>query len=136
MDKSTPPITFGVFKPVGHTVIAFRDPHDLHAARLHLQTHGFRGPDMVHYSAQEMLGLSNDELHVASPLASFGYEMDLLRVHHRLAEQGCSFLVVHAPSEALQARVADLVQRVKPASAQHYGRLLIRDLTEPAPGSS
>jgi hypothetical protein len=88
MDKSTPPITFGVFKPVGHTVIAFRDEDTLYAARQHLQTQGFRGPDLVRYSAQEMLDLSNDELHVASPLSNFSYEMDLLRVHHRLAEPG------------------------------------------------
>jgi hypothetical protein len=60
--------------------------------------------------------------------------LDLIRVHKALAEQGCSFLVVDAPTDALAAQVAGLVRTMKPASAQHYGRLLIEDLTEKSPG--
>jgi hypothetical protein len=42
------------------------------------------------------------------------------------------FLLAHAPSEQSVATVIAIQQAV---SAQHYGRLLIRDLTEPSPGA-
>ena len=32
MDKTNPPTTFGAFKPVGHTVIAFRSDADMQVA--------------------------------------------------------------------------------------------------------
>lgn len=136
MDKAAPPISFGVFKPVGHTVIAFHTPEALHTARKQLLALGFGGAAMVDYSAEEMLELTQAELHVASPLSNFGYEMDLLRLHHRLARQGCCFLVVHAPKSAQQGLVSGVMKALKPASAQHYGHLLIADLTELAPGSA
>lgn len=34
MDKTHPPETFGVFKPVGHTVMAFRSAIDQHVHAL------------------------------------------------------------------------------------------------------
>lgn len=74
------------------------------------------------------------QLLAASPLASFGYELDLIRVHGDLAKKGCSFLVVDAPTDVLAAQVAELVHSIKPATAQHYGLLMIEDLTEKAPG--
>lgn len=134
MDKHKPPTNFGVFKPVGHTVIAFRSPGAVDQAAAELVAQGFAASALVRYSGSEMHHQIAEELHAASPLANFGYELDLLRVHKSLAEEGCDFLIVHAPSDAQAATVAALVGRMKPAAAAHYGRFLIQDLTERAPG--
>lgn len=134
MDKTTPPTTFGVFKPVGHTLIAFYTEDELKSAVAALTTLGFLNSSMVRYSAAEMAAQVAAELLAASPLANFGYELDLVHLHGDLAKKGCCFLVVDAPTDILAAQVAALVQSIKPATAQHYGHLLIQDLTEKAPG--
>jgi hypothetical protein len=135
MDKSSPPTTSGVFKPVGHTLLAFASLEPLRNARLALAEVGFAESALVQYSAAEMLVLADAELQAAGPMANFGYELDLLRAHRVLAEQGCCFLIVHAPDDSQAAKVASLVARLQPVAAQHYGRFLIQDLTERAPGS-
>lgn len=134
MLKSKPPTTFGVFKPVGHTVIAFINAQALEAAQAQFLTLGFAPSTMVQYSAEEMVAQVEAELSDVNPVANFGYEIDLVRVHGDLAQQGCSFLVVEAPTDALSALVGQTVRTFKPASAQHYGRFMIEDLTEAPPG--
>lgn len=134
MDKQNPPTTFGVFKPVGHTLLAFQTGEALRAAQQALTAQGFTSTAMVEYSAPEMLQLADEEIQAVGVMASFGYELDLLRAHRVLAEQGCSFLVVHAPDDGQARQIARLVSTLQPVSAQHYGRFLIQDLTENAPG--
>ncbi len=134
MDKSNPPTTFGVFKPVGHTLIAFRTEDELQAAITKLSSQGLAPASMVRYTAAEMKRQVDTELLTADPLANFGYELDLIREHKGLAEQGCSFLVVETPSDKLAGQVADFVRSAKPAAAQRYGRFMIENLTEPLPG--
>lgn len=128
MDKSNPPETFGVFKPLGHTVMALRSTAELQAAMAALVGQGFASSEIVTYSPQEMAQLARSERQAASPLAAFGYELELLDTHLALAESGCSFLVVHAPEEALVTRVAEVALLLNAASAQHYGRFMIEDL--------
>lgn len=134
MNKSQPPTAFGVFKPVGHTLIAFYTDEELQAAQAKLSSLGFAPSSMVRYTAAEMQAQVDAELLTKSPLANFGYELDLVRLHGSLARQGCSFLVVDAPTEALAGQVAELVHAIRPATAQHYGRFMIEDLTEKSPG--
>ena len=135
MDKLDPPTSHGVFKPVGHALIALRAPDALEAAVKALAATGFERSAMTHYSAPEMLRLAEGELLGAGPLANFGYELDLLRRHRALAAEGCVFLLVHAPKEQQVDALADLLASLQPVSAQHYGRFLIRDLTETPPAA-
>lgn len=134
MNKQDPPKTLGVFKPVGHTLMAFHTTRELESAQVKLLTLGFVSSSMVHYTAAEMLAQVESELLSANPLANFGYELDLIRVHGDLAKQGCSFLVVEASTDALADQVAEVVYAIQPATAQHYGRFMIEDLTEKSPG--
>jgi hypothetical protein len=99
-----------------------------------LKSLGFGDSTLVHYTPSEMAAQVDAQLLDSSPLANFGYELDLIRAHGELAKKGCSFLVVDAPTDALAAQVAALVHTIKPASAQHYGLVMIEDLTEKAPG--
>lgn len=128
MDKSNPPETFGVFKPVGHTVMALRPTVDLEAAMAALAGKGFVREEIVTYSPLEMAKLARSERKAASPLAAFGYELELLDTHLALAESGCSFLVVPAADEDLVKHVAEVAVLLDAASAQHYGRFMIEDL--------
>ena len=134
MDKTDPPTTFGVFKPVGHTLIAFQTEGEKQRTVLALNDLGFADSTMVHYSSSEMAAQVERELLAASPLANFGFELDLIRTHGDLAKKGCCFLVVHAPTDVLSGQVAELIRIIKPVAAQHYGRLMIQDLTEKPPG--
>lgn len=134
MDKSNPPNSFGVFKPVGHTVMAFRSAADLQAAASALEAKGFVGEALVRYTPEEMTAQVDAELHTASPLASFGYELDLIKAHRELALSGCSFLVVHAPDDAQAERVAVVARTMKAVAAQHYGRFMIEELADLSPG--
>lgn len=134
MDKSNPPTTFGVFKPVGHTLMAFSTEEALQFAKVALAEQGFGPARLVEYSPQEMLTQVDAELQTASPLANFGYELDLVRMHKAFAEDGCSFLVVETGDDASARLVADLVSILQPVTAQRYGRFMIEDLTEKLPG--
>lgn len=134
MDKNNPPLSFGVFKPVGHTVMAFQSDTDLQSAVHALTEHGFSNLSWVRYTPEEMSILVDAELQSASPLATFGYELDLTKVHRILAEQGCSFLVVHAPGKEQAEMVADIAHTMKAVAAQHYGTFMIEDVIEFTPG--
>ena len=134
MDKSNPPTAFGVFKPVGHTVIAFASDAERQIAHAELQKTGFAATSLVSYSPQEMVMQVDAELEQASPFANFGYEIDLIKAHKVLAQNGSSFLVVEAPTDALAEQVAAVLKDLKPQTAQHYGNFMIQELTEKSPG--
>ncbi len=136
MDKTDPPTSFGVFKPVGHTVIAFSSPDSMKAAIAMLLTQGFTLGDMVTYTAQEMLAQAESNLLTASPIASVGQELNLVKAHLALAQQGCSFLVVHADDDAKTGFVDAVVRSQHATSAQRYGRFLIEELVEQVPGQT
>ena len=133
MDKTNPPTTFGAFKPVGHTVIAFRSDADMQVAVNALIEQGFAHAALVRYTPAEMTAQVEAELKTASPLASFGYELDLVKAHGVLAQDGCSFLVVHAPDDALAERVAAVARATKAVAGQHYGTFMIEELADLSP---
>lgn len=130
MDKADPPKSFGVFKPVDHTVIAYADPAGVDSAIEALRSHGFGDADLTRYSPQEMLAQVDADLAAASPLASVGQELNLVKAHYGLAKQGCSFLVVHAPKEEQGEIVAQVVRDTGARAAQRYGRFMIEELVQ------
>ena len=136
MDKIDPPKTLGVFKPVGHTVIAYRSNADLQAALNPLAEAGFPDSACVRYTPAEMKAQVDLQLQSASPLATFGYELDLIKVHGALAENGCSFLVVRAPEENQAERVAAVARATQAVTAQHYGTFMIEDVIALPPGKA
>ena len=133
MDKTNPPVTFGVFKPVDHTVITYRTAADMQSGVDALAALGFKVPDMARYSPQEMVAQVDAQLSAASPLASFGYELDLIKVHRAMAQEGCSFLVVYAPEETQAEQVAKVARSSHAVAAQHYGTFMIKEVLEPTP---
>lgn len=128
MEKDDRPEAFGVFKPVGHVIIAFREAADVDEAADALRQRGFVGKGVVRYSPQEMMAQVDADIEQASPLSSLGQELNLVKAHRALAESGCSFLVVHAPDDEQVADVVEVLRRIKPVAAQRYGRFIIEEL--------
>lgn len=128
MDKQNRPKAFGVFKPVNHVVIAFRNDDDLHAAESALSGQGFEEEDLTYYTPQEMIQQTEEDMQDAGVLATIGQEMNLIKAHRAFAEAGCSFLVVHAPDEDQVQRVAEVARDTHAAAAQSYGHFIIEEL--------
>lgn len=136
MDKTNPPETLGVFKPVGHTVVTFRCDDDLQTAMSALLEQRFSTSALARYSPEEMKALVDAELENAGPLASFGYELDLVKLHRTQAQEGCSFLIVHAPDDEQAQRVAAVARATHAIAAQHYGTFMIEELSGMAPADT
>lgn len=134
MDKTHPPLAFGVFKPVGHTLIAYRSEADMQVAVTALIEQGFAQSALVRYTPEEMKAQVDTELLRSSPLAAFGYELDLIKAHRALAESGCSFLIVPTPDDKQTEQVATVARSTKAVTAHRYGTFMIQELTEPTPG--
>jgi hypothetical protein len=130
MDKTDPPTTFGVFKPVGHIVVAFRTAHEMESAAESLIERGFAPADLVRYTPEEMAAQVDREMHSAGLLASVGQELNLIKAHRELAQNGCSFLVVHAPDDERATQVATIAKAQNAAVAQRYGTFIIEELIE------
>ena len=111
-----------------------RTESDLDAASAMLLADGFEPAALVRYSPQEMAREMNRELVDVSPLAQFGYEINLVREHRALAEAGRFFLIVHAPDAAQAERVDAVVKSMKATSAQRYGRFVVEELKQEPPG--
>ena len=131
MSKHDVPEAYGVFKPVGHVVISFPTDADMRFAQAALAEAGFYGPDTVtSYTPAAMIAQIDAQLADASPLASLGQELNLVKAHRALAEQGYHWLVVHAPGDDEARQVAALVRRFNAERAQKYGRLIVEELIE------
>lgn len=136
MEKSNPPRSFGVFKPIGHTVIAFESVALLEAAVKALAEQGFAASEIVRYTPQEMLAQTDSDLVTASPLASIGQELNLIKAHRELAQNGSSFLVVHAPDDDQAKRVDAVIQGMQTTAAQRYGTLVVEELVDKTDGEN
>lgn len=128
MDKANPPMSFGVFKPQGHVLIGFDTAAQSQAAVTALLAQGFTDEDITQYSALEMKTQARANLLTASPLASVGQELNLVKAQLALAEQGCSFLVVRAAGTEKVAYVTEISRRLQAKSAQRYGILIVEEL--------
>lgn len=134
MDKSNPPTSFGVFKPVGHVVIALDSAALSQSVSDRLLAAGFADNDLVHYTPDEMKNQVDTELHTASALASIGQDLNLIKAHRALAESGCSFIVVHAPAAEQVEQVRSIANTMNAKSAQRYGVLIVEELIDPKSG--
>lgn len=131
MDKKSHPETLGVFAPVDHVIVSFPTAQDQDGAAQALAEAGFDG-SVTRYTPDQMRAQVDVDLARASPIAALGQEINLVRAHGELADQGYSFLVVHAPQEAQWTQVAEIARRFHAERAQRYGRFIIEELIEPS----
>jgi hypothetical protein len=134
MSKSNVPRSFGVFKPIGHTVICIKSAELVKIALEAFRDRGFPESSLTQYSPQEMMTQVDADILSASPLTEFGQEVNIIKAHYELAKNGCSFVVVYAPEDE-QANIVDsVISVIKPVMAQRYGRFLIEELVSSPSG--
>lgn len=131
MDAHDNDLSFGVFKPVGHVVVSFPNAAAADRAAQALAQMGVRGGLVRRYSDRHMLAQIDRDIERASPLASVGQEMNLIKAQRELAERGFHFLVVKADDDEQAAAVAACVKPFGAERAQHYGHFIIDELIEP-----
>ena len=124
--------SFGVFKPVGHTVISFPSADQADEARAALGRMGVAGDAIHSCTDREMLSQIDRDIQQAGPLASIGQEMNLVLAHKALAEEGYHWLIVHTPEDELARQVAACVKPLGAERAQLYGRFIIEELIKHA----
>ena len=120
--------SYGVFKPVGHVIVAFPTEADCNAAEAALMRTGFTDDDITRYSPAEMVAQVAHDIANASLLAGIGQELNLVKAHGELARQGCSFLVVRSTDQESADKIAAIALRCHALRAQRYGTLLIEEL--------
>ena len=128
MDINNPPRSFGVFKPVDHTVVTLPNTAAIDSAVSALLTHGFFVEDLTRYSSAQMLAQCETDLQSASPLASMGQELNLIKAYRELAQQGCSFLVVHTVDDLKLETLVSVAKAAGALAAQRFGSFIIEEL--------
>ena len=119
---------YGVFKPVGHVLVALPTDDEFQYANSALLAAGFGEDDITAYSPAQMLAKVEEDLAHASGLASLGQELNLVKAHGELARQGSSFLVVRARNQEAADTIAEIAVNCHASRAQRYGNLLIEEL--------
>ncbi|HEY4067543.1 MAG TPA: hypothetical protein VGM74_11645 [Burkholderiaceae bacterium] len=122
------PQAYGVFKPVGHVIVALPSENDRDDAVAGLLQAGFVAEDIHAYTPSEMIAQADDEIAHASALAGVGQELNLVKAHRELAQQGSSFLVVRAHDTHEAEQIAEVATRCHASRAQRYGSLVIEEL--------
>ncbi len=120
--------SYGVFKPVGHVIVAFPSEEECHDAGAALFAAGFADEDVTGYTPARMLAQVEQDLAHAGMLAGIGQELNLVKIHGELARQGSSFLVVRARNQEAADMIAETAIRFHALRAQRYGSLLIEEL--------
>lgn len=134
MNPTDRPEAYGVFKPVGHVIVALPSEDDSRNAEAALRDDGFAATDIVTYSPEQMKRQADIDIEQAGVLAGIGQELNLVKAHRELAESGHCFLVVRAPKEDRAQRVADIAKRFNATRAQRYGHLMIEELIDVGSG--
>lgn len=133
MKSNDRPEAYGVFKPVGHVIVALPTGADAQGARAALLADGFDADGIVAYSPEEMKRQADIDIEQAGVLAGIGQELNLVKSHRELAQKGYSFLVVKAPDDDDAQKVAAIARRFHATRAQKYGRLMIEELIDESP---
>jgi hypothetical protein len=119
---------YGVFKPVGHVVVALPTDADGLEALSELHRVGFTDEDIRTYSPDEMVAQADESIANAGMLAAIGQELNLVKAHRELALKGSNFLVVRARDSHEADQIAEVALQCHASRAQRYGTLLIEEL--------
>ena len=122
------PTSFGVFKPVGQVLMSFADEAAANAAVLALGAAGFGGADIDRYTPLQMCAQAENDIANASPLAAIGQELNLVKAHLALAQQGQHFVLVEAAKDEQVQAVTAVALACQASRAQRYGSLMIEEL--------
>lgn len=126
---------FGIFYPTGYMLSVFPDAADADRAVTTLLDGGFKADDLVIASGQDVLAYSR-EMRADPGLVSrfeqlvsslYGDEGSLAGELVGLAEQGHTFVAVHAPDDAVTTRVSEALRPFAPVVLRKFDSLSYTD---------
>ncbi|MEG1770130.1 MAG: hypothetical protein RR311_16775 [Comamonas sp.] len=119
---------YGVFKPVGHMVVSFPDAASADNGHAALTAQGTAAADIHRYTAAQMLAQCDEDIARASPAASVGQELNLVKANRELAVHGFHFIVVRVDDDDIARQAADALKAQGAERAQLYGRFIIEEM--------
>lgn len=122
------PTSFGSFKPTGHVMIGLPDLASTQALHSALADAGWPHDHVVTFTPRETVEEMSALIDNASPLAGFGFEINMMRRYLAEARRGTRWLLVKADGEETLQRLADVAQRHGARLAVSYGPVMVRDL--------
>lgn len=125
----------GIFYPTGHVVTAFPTAEDAKQARKSLEKAGFVGEQLLSIDARTMAREAAENLD-SRGLMSVGASVPTRQKQLELAQQGCHFLVIHAPGDSDHERVMRALNGTQVRYAVKYHRLVIENLIVGIPNTA
>ena len=119
---------YGVFKPVGHVVVALPPDVDAAVVVTRFAQVGIPVDDIKVMHGEEMTRQAEFDIEHSGWLATVGQELNLVKAHRELAERGCSFIIVKASGVAARETIAAVARQFGALRAQWYGHLVIEEL--------
>lgn len=129
------PLEGGVFYPAGYLVAGLQDREDAERLCSWFRQAGYDEHDCMVVPPAAMLATARSDVQSASVIAILGSSLQVRQRQIELSEEGCSFLLIYAPSDAERARVLRVLARVPVRFAIHYHRFTIEDLIERLPSA-
>lgn len=129
MTKEHFPLSFGVFKPVGHVVIAVKDDDSARRLAESLGERDFADEDVLCFTAEEMAQHLQELLPGVGGVAGFGSEVQSMRQYERMASsEGRGWVIVFAPDEQSHDRIRNLATAHGATLVNKYNRLTVEEL--------
>jgi len=125
-------LSSGVFKPVGHVVLALPSASKARAAQAALVESNTPADEMLYLTDAEMFEGATTDLARAGLIAGIGQDVNLVRAHRELSRHGYHWLVVRARNRDQATAIARIGERHDAARAQYYGHLIVEELVAPA----
>ncbi len=119
---------YGVFKPVGHVVVALPPDVDVAAVVTRFAQACIPVDAIKVMYGEEMTRQAEFDIEHTGWLATVGQELNLVKAHRELAERGCSFVIVEAAGAATRETIAAVARQFGALRAQWYGQLVIEEL--------
>jgi hypothetical protein len=122
------PISFGVFSPTGHIVMALQDDAAAEKARAALIAGGFGEDEITHHTRDQVIAEAEKSKEQAASPPQIGQDVAKIDEYLALAKDGCGFLVVHAPEEERTKRAIAIAKPFGLKFAEKYNRLTLEEL--------
>jgi hypothetical protein len=125
-----------MFYPTGYLVAALPGREVAEHARNAVIGGGSEEKDCLVMAAAEVADAAADELEAQGVIAALGSSAQVRQRQLELAEEGCAFLMIKAPTDEIRAHVLNSLSHFPVRYAVHYHSLTIEDLIPLIPSAT
>jgi hypothetical protein len=108
--------------------MAFSRDESAGLARAALLAAGFSDDEVTRYNKDDVIAECQKSKEQASNPVQIGQDVTKIEEYLALANEGCGFLVVHAPEDERSKRAITIVQPYGLKFAEKYNRLTLEEL--------